>query len=320
MGTSNAPGEDGIYLDSRTRTVQVRGRYVEIKGQEYRALALLYDKDGARATKDELARLLWPGEPLLTPDGRVDADVAHRIEQTIHGLRKKIEPDPHQPRYLLSAREGGYWLITRPDAPAFPPWTRPVEALSEEPAAAGLPAARQSPASLLDPLWRLARATSHLWPLPADRVPRVRDRAGTRGLGAPQEEIQHGYRLNGKLCLAIQVERPVYLLLLDEGPEGIVYCLCPSWFVPDHRLRPGLSFLPQEGSRYDAFIATGEAGRERLLAILSDVPLGLEWMPDDPKQPARVLSRTDIDALKARLNDLPGERWTALSTYFDILA
>ena len=39
-----------------------------------------------------------------------------------------------------------------------------------------------------------------------------------------------------------------YRLLLDEGPEGIIYCLCPSWFTPDTRLRAGRSYQPQDGS------------------------------------------------------------------------
>ena len=322
MATPAIPDGEGIYLDTRTRTVSVRGRRADVTAQEYRVLALLYDKDGAVVTKEELARHIWPNEDWRDrryPE-RVDAEAAARIEQIVYQLRRKLEPDPQHPRHLLTQRGIGYWLVARPDAPAFPPWTRPAEGepLAAPPAAPPPPAL--PPTSHLAPLWRLARATSHVWPLPAERVPRVLARAGTRGLGAPQEEVQHGYRLGGKLCLAIQLERPMYLLLLDEGPEGIVYCLCPSWFAPDPRLRPGLSFLPQDGSRYDAFVATGEPGRERLLAILSTAPLGFDWMPDDPKLPARVLTRADIEQLQAQLQALPAEQWTALATYFDVLA
>ena len=124
-----------------------------------------------------------------------------------------------------------------------------------------------------------------------------------RGLGAPFESQYQGH-----------------LLLLDKGPEGILYCLCPSQFAPDTRLRPGRSDLPQAGSRYDSFVVTGKPGREHLLAIITDEPLGLDWMPRDPvKEPARVLKQADTDALLVRLRDLGGHRWTALSTYFDVV-
>lgn len=66
--------------------------------------------------------------------------------------------------------------------------------------------------------------------------------------------------------LAIEAARAGHLLLLDEGPEGILYCLCPSHFAPDTRLSVGYCELPQAGSRYDSFVVTGQPGREHLLA------------------------------------------------------
>jgi hypothetical protein len=55
------------------------------------------------------------------------------------------------------------------------------------------------------------------------------------------------------------------------------------------------------------------------LAIITDRPLGLDWMPRDPKVPARVLSPLDVEGLLGRLRDLEGDRWTALATYFDVV-
>ena len=43
-------------------------------------------------------------------------------------------------------------------------------------------------------------------------------------------------------------------------------------------------------------------------------------MPKDPNVPARVLSPADIDTLLTRLRDLEADRWTALSTYFEVMA
>jgi hypothetical protein len=132
--------------------------------------------------------------------------------------------------------------------------------------------------------------------------------------------VQHGHRLGSRVCLAIESESEGHLLLLDEGTTGKIYCLCPSRFSPDTRLRPGRSHLPQAGSRYNSFVVTGNPGREHLLAIITDEPLGLDWMPTDPKIPARVLNQADINTLLTRLRDLEGDRWMVLSTYFDVIA
>jgi hypothetical protein len=78
--------------------------------------------------------------------------------------------------------------------------------------------------------------------------------------------------------------------------------------------------LPQAGSRYESFVVTGKPGREHLLAIVSDEPLGLDWTTSDPvKEPARVLKQADIDVLLVRLRNWGGDKWMALSTYFDVM-
>lgn len=169
----------------------------------------------------------------------------------------------------------------------------------------------------LQSLRRIARFTDQIWPLSAER--RAASRSSLRGLGAPQEDVQHGHRLGSRVCLAIESEHPGNLLLLDEGPDGVIYCLCPSWFAPDTRLHAGRSHLPQMGSRYDSFVVTGKPGREHLLAIVSEEPLGLDWLPGDPRVPARVLKQADVDVLLNRLRGLRGDRWVALSTYFDVV-
>jgi hypothetical protein len=183
------------------------------------------------------------------------------------------------------------------------------------------PIARPTPlAQGLEGLRALARFTDQIWPVPADRVHRGITRSGLRDLGAPQDDVQHGHRLGSRVCLAIESDRTGHLLLLDEGPSGKIYCLCPSSFAPDTRLAVGRTYLPQRGARYDAFEVSGQPGREHLLAILTDEPLGLDWMPNDQNVPARVLSPADINTLLARLRELEGDRWTALSTYFDVIA
>jgi hypothetical protein len=73
-------------------------------------------------------------------------------------------------------------------------------------------------------------------------------------------------------------------------------------------------------SRYRSFEISGNPGREHLLAIISESPLGLDWLPRDPRIPAHVLTPADIDVLLDRLRDLKDDQWMALSTYFDVIA
>jgi TIR domain-containing protein/uncharacterized protein DUF4384 len=239
-------------------------------------------------------------------------------------LGEPIDNYPEQVEYWL---EGWQWIevLDRPAAQWLP---RVLQALANagvksnvQTAVPGEPIARPTPLSQgLDGLRALARFTDQIWPVPADRVHRDATRSVLRDLGAPQDDVQHGHRLGSRVCLAIESDRAGHLLLLDEGTSGKTYCLCPSIFAPYTRLAAGRTYLPQQGSRYDAFVVSGQPGREHLLAILTDEPLGLDWMPADPKVPARVLSPADINTLLDRFRDLEADRWTALSTYFDVSA
>jgi hypothetical protein len=170
-------------------------------------------------------------------------------------------------------------------------------------------------------LREVASFTGCIWPLPADKVPGGAGARETfRGLGAPQAHVQHTFSVGSDVCLAIETGRDGHLLMLDEGPEGITYCLCPSSFAPTSLLSRGRHYLPQPGSRYDAFRITGSPGREHLLAVISDQPLGMNWMPADPYTPARVLDDTDIESLLAKLRSTDPGSWIALATYFDIVS
>jgi hypothetical protein len=172
----------------------------------------------------------------------------------------------------------------------------------------------------LDGLRSLASFTDRIWPLAATARadPARQSRPTFRGLGAPQQGAQHGHKIGSRLELAVQAERAGHLLLLDEGPEGIVYCLCPSWFAPDTRIREGINYLPQPGMRYESFQVSGQPGREQLLAIITDEPLAFDWMTADPSIPARTLGTQDIELLLTRLRQLDPGSWAALATYFDI--
>lgn len=239
-----------------------------------------------------------------------------------------IEPPgfPEQSRYWL---EGKQWIETM-DAPTGQWLPQLLRALAN----LAVPCPAVDPAtfegvSLIEPtrlnlslksLHSIARLTDQIWPVPAERIQRGAIRSALRDLAGPQGDVQHGYHLGSRVCLAIESDREGHLLLLDEGTSGKTYCVCPSWFAPSTHLRAGCSYLPQIRSRYDSFVVTGKPGREHLLAILSDDPLGLDWLPSDPRIPARVLNQADIDLLLARLRGSEATGWVAMSTYFEIVA
>jgi hypothetical protein len=177
------------------------------------------------------------------------------------------------------------------------------------------------PSSGLDGLWSIARFTDRIWPLVVegcDREPGSVTYA-VRGLGAPQPGVQHQIRLGSRLFWVIQWEDDAHLLLLDHGSEGKTYCLCPSRFVPMTRLRPGLTLLPPEEAHCEPFVLTGVPGREYVLAIISEQPLELDWMPPDSVIPARVLDDRDLSRLTQVLRRLRPGSWTALATCFDVV-
>src|SRR5207237_307012 len=66
------------------------------------------------------------------------------------------------------------------------------------------------------------------------------------------------------------------------------------------------------------FVLTGIPGREHLLAILTEEPLDLGWMPPNRQIPARILDRADIEQLISLIQSLEPGSWTALATYCDV--
>jgi len=167
-------------------------------------------------------------------------------------------------------------------------------------------------------LRKLASFTDQIWPIPANTAHRGPAGSTLRDLGAPQDNVRHDFRLGDRVRLAIETEHDSHLLLLNEGTSGAIYCLCPSLFAPETFLARGKHILPQPNSPYDSFVVSGSTGQEHLLAILTDDPLDLDWLPQEDETTARVLSREDISNLLQRLDGLEANQWSVLSTWFQI--
>lgn len=97
-----------IYIDPQRHSLWLDGR--EVKGftrLEFRLIAYLAEKQGQICSRDELAGYLYPGE--MTPDSAGIADT--RLDSIVKRVRKRIEPDPQEPRYLLTVRGHGFQLL-----------------------------------------------------------------------------------------------------------------------------------------------------------------------------------------------------------------
>lgn len=100
-----SPFPPGVRVDVDSGEVWVNGRRVPTLTElEYRLLLLLYGRIGKICDKYQIVESVW-GEDYI--DQVDDA----RIEKLVSRLRKKVEPDPNAPHYLLTVRGRGYRLV-----------------------------------------------------------------------------------------------------------------------------------------------------------------------------------------------------------------
>jgi two-component system, OmpR family, KDP operon response regulator KdpE len=88
-----------LSMDLVRRIVTVAGHEVKLTPREYDLLRLLVAHAGKVLTHRFILREVWGGE----------GDVQY-LRVYIRALRHKIEPDPEQPRYLLTEQGVGYRL------------------------------------------------------------------------------------------------------------------------------------------------------------------------------------------------------------------
>jgi hypothetical protein len=87
------------------------------------------------------------------------------------------------------------------------------------------------------------------------------------------------FRLNSRIRFEVNLDSAGYLLLLEKGTSGKMWCLCPSGFAPEPKHSGGWVSLPQASSRHKYFELKGSPGEEEIVAVLTkDVPR-LDWLP-----------------------------------------
>lgn len=104
VGESQAIGANPIIvgelsIDTASRSVEVAGVTVQLTPKEFDILAFLAVNRGTVFSKEEIYRAVWRDQYLLDDSN---------IMAFIRKIRKKIEPEPDNPRYVLTVWGVGY--------------------------------------------------------------------------------------------------------------------------------------------------------------------------------------------------------------------
>jgi two-component system, OmpR family, KDP operon response regulator KdpE len=91
-----------LVIDLDKRAVTVSGRQVSLTPHEFELLRVLAQNEGKLMTHPAILREVW---------GPAYGDESHYLHVYVSQLRRKIEPDPARPRYLLTEPGAGYRLV-----------------------------------------------------------------------------------------------------------------------------------------------------------------------------------------------------------------
>jgi two-component system KDP operon response regulator KdpE len=91
-----------LSIDLEKRAVHVDGALVQLTPHEFELLRALARNPGKLMTHSALLREVW---------GRAYGDESHYLHVYVSQLRRKLEPDPARPRYILTEPGAGYRLV-----------------------------------------------------------------------------------------------------------------------------------------------------------------------------------------------------------------
>ncbi len=98
-GKTGADYSDGyLTVIAKEKQVYVGGKPIKLTSLEYKLLSYLIDHNGRLVTKRELFDNVW--EDKFTGDGTLNVHIRR--------LREAIEPDPNEPKYILTVWGNGY--------------------------------------------------------------------------------------------------------------------------------------------------------------------------------------------------------------------
>jgi two-component system KDP operon response regulator KdpE len=90
-----------MLVDLNLREVRVKEQTLALTPTEYDLLRTLVKHAGKVLTHDQLLRAVW---------GTAYESETHMLQVNISNLRRKIEPDPSRPMYIVTEPGVGYRL------------------------------------------------------------------------------------------------------------------------------------------------------------------------------------------------------------------
>ena len=91
-----------LRVDLEAREVTFAGAQVQLTPHEFELLRLLVRNQGKLLTHKTILQDVW---------GRAYADESHYLHVYVSQLRRKLEPEPARPRYILTEPGVGYRLV-----------------------------------------------------------------------------------------------------------------------------------------------------------------------------------------------------------------
>jgi two-component system alkaline phosphatase synthesis response regulator PhoP len=90
---------DGLKIELSKRKVELDGNRIDLTPKEFDLLALMANNPGKSYNRDELLKLIW---------GYEFSGYEHTVNSHINRLRGKLESNPDNPKYIITAWGIGY--------------------------------------------------------------------------------------------------------------------------------------------------------------------------------------------------------------------
>jgi len=94
-----------LEIDEAKKEVVIDGEEKNLSKKEYELLLFLYKNAGNVCSRDEIIEAVWPE----SKDHSAISDAT--IDQLIHRLRLRVEPEPANPSRIISKKAFGYILV-----------------------------------------------------------------------------------------------------------------------------------------------------------------------------------------------------------------
>lgn len=96
---------EDLTIDVERHLVRQGDRDIHLTPREFAILAFLAERSGRPVPSQQILKHLWSPEQAVTNDA---------VRVHVGSLRRKIEPDPSQPRYIVTEPWVGYRFIAEP--------------------------------------------------------------------------------------------------------------------------------------------------------------------------------------------------------------